>query len=82
MEMQLQQWGAKLDALAAKADIASADAKADYHKRIDELKVKRDVAKVKLDELKASTSDNWDTLKGGAESAWKDLETAFKRMKF
>jgi hypothetical protein len=80
METQLKQWGAKLDELVAKAEEAGAEAKIDYRKRIDDLKSKHQVAQSKLAELRAGGSEKWDILKSGVESAWKELEVAFKKM--
>jgi hypothetical protein len=81
MEAELRQWGAKLDGLVAKAEKAGAAVKIDQRKRIDDLKAKYQVAQSKLCELKAAGSEKWATLKTGVESAWKDLEAAFKKMK-
>jgi peptidoglycan hydrolase CwlO-like protein len=81
MEAELKAWGAKLDDLVAKAEEIGAEAKSDYHKGIDDLKAKYKVAQSKLDEIKNTGDDNWETLKGGVEHAWKDLEGAFKKLK-
>ena len=81
MEAELRQWGAKLDELVAKAEKAGAEVKIDQRRRIDDLKAKYQVAQSKLCELKAAGSEKWATLKTGVESAWKDLEAAFKKMK-
>ena len=81
METQLRQWGAKLDELVVKAEGAGTEAKADYRKRIDDLKAKHQVAQAKLDELKAAGSEKWETLKAGVESAWNELDVAFKKLK-
>jgi multidrug resistance efflux pump len=80
METQLKQWGAKLDELVAKADQAGAEAKIEYRKRIDDLRAKQKVARAKLDELKTAGSEKWETLKAGVESAWNELEAAFKKL--
>lgn len=81
MEAQLAKYGAKLDQLAVKAEKAGADAKSDYRKRVDELKSKHQAAQLKLGELKAAGSDKWQTLKAGVQSAWNELDVAFKKMK-
>jgi len=80
MESQLRQWGAKLDELVAKADAAGAEAKVDYRKRIEELKSKHQLAQSKLEELRAAGSEKLETLKVGVESAWKELEAAFREL--
>ena len=81
METQLRQWGAKLDELVVTAEGAGTEAKADYRKHIDDLKAKHQAAQAKLDELKAAGSEKWETLKAGVESAWNELDVAFKKMK-
>ena len=62
MEEELKGWGAKLDALVAKADAAGTEAGDDYRKRIDDLKAKYQAAQSKLDELKATGSEKWQTI--------------------
>lgn len=78
MESQLKQWGAKLDALVAKAGAAT---KTDYRQLIDDLKARYHNAQSKLDRLKAAGSDKVGTFKEGMESAWKDVEVAFHKLK-
>jgi peptidoglycan hydrolase CwlO-like protein len=80
LETQLKQWGAKLDEFVAKADRAGTAARIDNRKRIDELKAKVKAAEAKLDEVKTAGSEKWGTLKAGVESAWNDLEIAFKKL--
>ena len=81
LETQLKQWGAKLDEFVAKADRAGTAARIDNRKRIDELQAKVRVAQAKLDEVKTAGSEKWETLKAGLESAWKDLEVAFNKLR-
>jgi peptidoglycan hydrolase CwlO-like protein len=81
LETQLKQWGAKLDEIVAKADRAGTTARIDNRKRIDDLKAKVKAAQSKLDEVKTAGSEKWDTLKTGVESAWAELDLAFKKLK-
>ncbi len=80
MEHQLAQWGEQLDELKAKATKVGGDVKADYHKHIDDLKAKHEVARSKLEELRTASGEKWDTVKAGAESVWNELEAAFKKL--
>jgi len=80
METQLQQWGAKLDELAAQVEETGTEAKLDYRERIDALKAKHRLARSQLDELRATGSDKWETLKTGMEGAWNELEVAFRKL--
>ena len=81
LETQLKHWGAKLDEFVAKADRAGTAARIDNRKRIDDLKAKCQAAQAKLDEVKTAGSEKWETLKTGVESAWAELELAFKELK-
>ena len=81
MEKQLKEWGVKLDDLAAKAEKADNDAKANYYKQIDNLKAKYHAASSKLDEAKNGGFEKWEGFKTGVEHAWKDIEKAFRSLK-
>ncbi len=80
IEKQLTRWGATLDQMVARADTAGAEAKVGHRERIGELRAKHKIARGKLDQLKAATGDEWETLKDGLESTCNDLEAAFKKL--
>jgi hypothetical protein len=80
LESQLRTWGARLDEMVAKVEAASTEAKGDYRKRLDELKKKYKVAESRFGELKRAGSGKWETFRGGIESAWNDLERAFRKL--
>ncbi len=46
--------------------------------RVDAWRKKRDEVKAKLEALKSDTSDRWDVLRMGLESAWDELKAAFE----
>jgi hypothetical protein len=79
-EAELKQWGSRLDKLLAAADATGAGARIDYRERLDDLKVKYNVAETKLAELKSAGSGKWETFKDGIERAWTELATAFTRV--
>jgi hypothetical protein len=81
MEAQLKQWGATLDGLVAKAKGTGAETKQEYKQRVDEVQAKHRAAQSKLAGLKAAGGEKWGALKSDMESAWKDLEAAFRRLK-
>ncbi|MDP3273570.1 MAG: coiled coil domain-containing protein [Deltaproteobacteria bacterium] len=80
MEKQLAHWGEKLDELAAKVTAAGTLAKAEEQVLVAELRVKQLHAQAKLTELKSAGADKWDGFKAGVESAYKELEGAFKSL--
>jgi hypothetical protein len=81
MEAQLKQWGARLDQIVAKAAKAGTEVNVERHKRVDELKAKYQAAQAKFGEFKTAGGEKWETFKTGVETAWKDLEAAFKNLK-
>lgn len=70
----------EIDALSAKADGASGDAKDAYYEAIDDLKQKRAVAVKKLDELGDASEDSWDAAKEGFTEAYKALYDAYREV--
>ncbi|MGA7744049.1 MAG: coiled coil domain-containing protein [Polyangia bacterium] len=81
METQLKQWGARLDQIVAKAEKAGTEVNGERRKRVDELKAKYQAAQSKIGEFKAAGSEKWEVFKTGVETAWSDLEAAFKKLK-
>ncbi len=78
---QLKEWSAKIDELEVKAHTAKEDVKTKYSEQIKELKEQRDAAVHKLQELKETSSEAWDIMKAGAETAWSDLKKAINEAK-
>jgi hypothetical protein len=81
LEERLRHWGAKLDELVTKADRIDAEAKLEYHERVDEFRAKQRKAQLLLAELDAAGSEKWKYLRSGIESSWSELESAFKELK-
>ena len=81
MEAELKSWGAKLDALVAQADAAGTEAKIDYRRRLEDATASYKVAQSKLHQLQAAGSGKWEAFKTDIESAWSDLEAAFKKLR-
>jgi hypothetical protein len=78
LQGQLDEWGAEIDKLKAKADSAEADTQLSYYKQIEELRSMQDAARKKLDELKDASDDAWEDLKVGIDSAWDSLSRSVK----
>jgi hypothetical protein len=78
IETRLRQLGAKLDRLAAEADAAGAEVKTDYRQKIDH---KHAVVQSELQAFRAADGEKWDNVKGGVETVWRDIESAFKALK-
>jgi hypothetical protein len=80
MEADLKSWGARIHRLRAQGHTAGSEPDLDYHKRLDDIEAKCDAAETKLDELKAAGSTKWETSRSGIETAWNEVEAAFRRL--
>ena len=76
MDEQLKEITGKLAELRVKADRATADAKIKYQKEIKTLQTKLQEAQGRLQKIKTSGGDAWETLKEGSEKAWGELRGA------
>jgi TolA-binding protein len=54
------------------------DAKVRWEIKQAELETKREAARIKLAEVKASSAEAWKDLQKGAQSAWDELDKAFR----
>ena len=81
LEAQLKQWGARLDQVVAKVEKVGTEVNAEKRQRVDELKAKYQAAQSKFGEFKTAGCEKWETFKTGVETAWSDLEAAFKKLK-
>jgi len=78
LQAQLDEWGAEIDKLKAKADNAEADVQLEYYKKIEELRSMQESATNKLAELRDAGDGAWEDLKAGIDSAWDSLGNALK----
>ena len=80
METMMKDWGSRLDALKARADKASADAKVEMHAQVVELGKLQDAAKKHFEEFKASSKDTWKDVRTDVEAQWASLSTSVENL--
>ena len=80
METQLKKWDADVDALAAKGDAASADARAAYRKQIEHLRAGRDAAQKTFQELRVASESAGAKMQAGMEAAWDTMQKALAKV--
>jgi 3-dehydroquinate synthetase len=73
---QLKEFAAKIDELNVRADQAKAEAKVKYAKQIEELRLKQESARQKLQKLKEAGGGALGDLKRGLDAAVAELNTA------
>ena len=79
MEQQLKKWDADLDALAAAGEKASADARANYHKYVKDLRANRDAAGKTLKDMQAASQSAGNEVKAKMEAAWDTMQKNFAK---
>jgi TolA-binding protein len=77
IEAKVERLNGQIDEMVAKANQAKAEMTVQYQEQIDDLCRKRDIAKVKLRDLKAASSDAWSDMREGLERSWDELSHAF-----
>jgi hypothetical protein len=80
MEVQLDQWGSHLDALAARVGALGAAGGAERQVELDTLKVKRELARTKFEEFRNAGSAQWELFSSDLERAWIDFETGLEQL--
>ncbi len=78
MQSRLDQWNAEIDVLNAKADLAEAEARAEYYKQVEALRSKRNDARSKLYKLESAGEGAWEDLTAGVEQAWDEVSAAVR----
>ena len=76
---KLDEWDSDIDEFEAKAQRARADIKYELEDQITSLRVKRDLAKLKLSELVDASEEAWQDIKDGADEAWSNLKAAVEK---
>lgn len=76
----MKETDARIDQLEVKAAQATDEAKAQYLKEMQELKVMRARTAAKLDTMAKETGAAWDDTKQGFADAYKDLQRAYDKL--
>ena len=79
LKEKLDEWDTDIDELEQSAQKVKADLKFELEDQLTSLKLKRDIAKLRLSEIKDSGEEAWEDLKAGAEEAWDDLKVAIEK---
>jgi hypothetical protein len=78
VEAQFELWESRLALLEARAGKASAHARAQLHRQIEELRKLQASARQHLEQIGAGPAATWNDIKGGLEEAWSKLSGAME----
>ena len=78
LESRLKDLDAEIAKLREKGHDLKDKSKADWDRKMAELETKRDAARTKLAEVGRSSGEAWKDLRKGAQSAWDELDKAFR----
>ncbi len=82
MDTQLKKWDADVDALAAKGEKVSAEARSAYYAQIKELRASRDAAQKTFQEIRAAGETARAQMLAGMEATWEAMQKALGKMSF
>ena len=80
MESQLKTWDAAVDALAAKGEKVSADARKAYYAGIKDLRSSREVAQKTFQEILVAGESARAQLQASMEATWEAMQKALGKM--
>jgi molecular chaperone GrpE (heat shock protein) len=78
LDTRLKELDAEIAALREKGRDRKDEAKAKWDQKMTELEKKRDAARAKLAEVRDSSAEAWKDVRKGAQSAWDELDKAFR----
>lgn len=79
LKEKLDEWDTDIDELEARAKQTSADLKFEVEDQMTSLRLKRDLAKLKLSEIMDASEEAWEDVKQGTEEAWSNLKDAIEK---
>jgi len=78
LDAQLKQSDAEIARLREQGSELKDEAKVNWERKMANLETKRDAARAKLAEIGASSAEAWKDVQKGAQSAWDELDQAFR----
>ena len=78
LSAKLDEWQADIDKLKAKAEGTSAEAQAEYHRELRDLRDRRDAVHAKLQDVQSASVEAWSDVKKGADAAWDSMSDAMQ----
>jgi len=70
---QLKEWEAKVDVVKAKVAQGAAVVRIDYHSQIERWQEQEQSFKLKLEELRATGVESFETMKSNVQNIWNEI---------
>ena len=80
LQMQLDEWKAKLEALKEKAEQEETNLQLEYYTLIEEVELELEDAHKKFQLLKQAGDETWEEIKTEVEITWKTLHELIKAL--
>ena len=74
IESTLNEWSEEIEKIRRKADVLGAEARGKYREQIEDLRVRQETARKKLEDLKRTGGEAWEDLRKGADAALDELK--------
>ena len=74
IESTLNEWGEEIEKIRKKADRLGADARGKYREQIEDLRLRQETARKRLEDLKRAGGEAWEDLRSGADAALDELK--------
>jgi len=81
LQAQLDEWNSEINVLRADAQRVKTETKAEFEKRIEQLRHKCEAAKEKIKNIHESDNVGWEELKEGTDQMWNGIKQLFKDTK-
>ena len=81
LKATIDEWNVEIDRLAAKVEQADPDRKIEYHKQLEDLRVKIKDLEDRIAPMQQASEGAWEDLKQGIENSWEILKTSISTAK-
>lgn len=79
LDAKLREWSADIDRLKAKAEGSEVKVMKEIHKRIEELRARREDIKKRTQKLREAGDEGWEEIRAGTDKAWQEMKTSVEK---
>jgi hypothetical protein len=79
MDSEIRKWDTEVDNLNAKGRQMSADMQVGFDTQVKAMRADRDLAYVKLQELRTANESAWQHMQSGMDAAWTSMKNSLQK---